>query len=69
MPKKVNLHTNMNDQELQDYLTYALNGLQVYKEPSRKFQDKLSNELRDENVEFIKQVIDDMVDEIKTVIK
>ncbi len=59
----------MTDEELQNYLTHALRGLQSYKEPNRKFQDKLSNRIRNENVNQINAVFKDMIDEIKSVIK
>lgn len=59
----------MNNEELEDYLSKALNGLQSYKEPNRKFQDKLSNQLKQENIKQVKAVFKDMLDEIESVIK
>lgn len=69
MVKRIKLHTNMNDDELEQYLTQALHGLQTYKEPNRKFQDRLSNKIRNENVRQVKSVFKDMIDEIDSVLK
>lgn len=68
MSKKLKLHHNLDDVELEETLEKALSRLKSYNEPNRAYPDRLANNIKKETNEIYGKVINNMMKEINTVI-
>lgn len=68
MAKKLKIHHNLDDTELEMYLEKALKTVKKYEEPNRDYPDKIAEKVMEETTEHFDKLIVNMMSEIQKVI-